>query len=665
MARAIGGEPGRDETLPDLPRAILADILALARFRVFRHGTTLTTWEVAHELPGRVRLRHEGLRGNAALARRVERELATVHGVIDAQARPLTAGLLVHFDPGATSTRQLLQILEGLFHTPASATSPTAEGNSHHHPPVSFGLANASVGLAAVGEFAVPALLPASALLLVASNVKTFREAGRSLGKRRLDLPVLSTFIVVATLSTGQFLAAALMSWTIKFWHRRYRERVHETRHRLLSELTQHRRFARACVGDGLVELPVETLGPGDVIAVEEQELVAADGRVVGGEAMVDEASLRGGRGLSRKGLGDPIFAGSWVVAGAIRVEVAGHGHGTRAASLGRALMAASSTAPASFAVTSHGEDFAFRAVGPTLAVAGLGLLVGDATTAAAILRPDYATGPGMGVALRLLHDLAHAARQGVLIRDAAALRRFAEVDAVVFDDHPALRRPTLQVARIQASGAVVEDAILRYAATAYRELADERSRALLAECAARDVVPLDLDLPPLYLGPGIEFVHDGGPVHVREAFGIDAFGDAPEDCNWRGTGRSLEPGTPAPLLVSAAGRVVGMVLFERTARPEAASAFQQLRDGGLAVGLLSNRPESEVGQLALALGADFHHAGLSAESRADCLRACRVGGLKVAYVGDCRRNPEAAREAHVALSLAVELEDELDLKQE
>jgi len=131
----------------------------------------------------------------------------------------------------------VLQVLEGLFH--ASGASPAAEG--HHHPPVSFALANASVGLAAVGEFAVPALLPASAVLLLASNVKTFREAGRALGRRELDLPVLSTAIVVATLSTGQFLAAALMSWTIKFWHRRYRTRLHEARRLLLPELTKPR----------------------------------------------------------------------------------------------------------------------------------------------------------------------------------------------------------------------------------------------------------------------------------------------------------------------------------------------------------------------------------------------------------------------------------------
>jgi Cu2+-exporting ATPase len=310
--------------------------------------------------------------------------------------------------------------------------------------------------------------------------------------------------------------------------------------------------------------------------------------------------------------------------------------------------LAASATTPAPFAVTPHGEAFAHRAVGPTLAIAGLGLLVGDATTAAAILRPDYATGPGMGVALHLLQDLANAAQDGVLIRDPAALRHFAEIDTIVFDDLPTLRRTGLEVARVRALGQASEDAVLRYAATAYRELAGERSRALRAECASRGILLLDLDLPPRYLGTGIDLDlgHDreAGPINVRELSRDD---------------RSEEL---APLLVSAAGREIGLVSFERSARPEAAAVLQDLRAGGdLAVGLLSDRPEAEVASLARALGTDFHRAGLSADARADCLRSYSARGMKVAYVGDCRRHPDVAGAAYVAVSLPEEVDLERD----
>ena len=58
-----------------------------------------------------------------------------------------------------------------------------------------------------------------------------------------------------------------------------------------------------------------------------------------------------------------------------------------------------------------------------------------------------------------------------------------------------------------------------------------------------------------------------------------------------------------------------------------------------LAIGLLSDRPDPEVAPLAEALGVDFHLGGLSPESKAEAVRSCRRRGLKVVYVGDCRRD--------------------------
>ncbi len=49
----------------------------------------------------------------------------------------------------------------------------------------------------------------------------------------------------------------------------------------------------------------------------------------------------------------------------------------------------------------------------------------------------------------------------------------------------------------------------------------------------------------------------------------------------------------------------------------------------------------------------DFHVGGLSSAAKAFAVRSLRERGLKVAYVGDCRREPDAAREAYVAISMA------------
>ena len=140
-----------------------------------------STWKVASAIPGRIRLRHDAIRDRAR-AHRIEAELSATHGVIQAHARPLTSGLLVHYDPAAISHRQLLRLLEELAE-PSTSPAPAA-----HLPPARFAMANGSLALAAAGELAVPALLPASAVLLVVSSVKVLREAWREV-RRRTDRP--------------------------------------------------------------------------------------------------------------------------------------------------------------------------------------------------------------------------------------------------------------------------------------------------------------------------------------------------------------------------------------------------------------------------------------------------------------------------------------------
>ena len=163
---------------------------------------------------------------------RAEAELAATHGVTDVRVRPLTGSLLVHFDPRAITTKHLFHVLDRLLLGPEPA--PEAD---RHPPLVRFSLASASVGLAALGTFALPVLLPASAILLIVSNRTVIRAAVRDVGRFHLSLPVLFTTIIAGTLLSGDFLTAAVMAWTVVFWRHRHRVAHFQLRRRLLPAL--------------------------------------------------------------------------------------------------------------------------------------------------------------------------------------------------------------------------------------------------------------------------------------------------------------------------------------------------------------------------------------------------------------------------------------------
>lgn len=609
------------ESAPALPPGVRE-----ASCTIYRHGDVLTTCEVASDQPGRLRLRHETLTSDRALARRVARALATVPGVSATALSLMGRSLLLCYDPAVINTSRLLRLADEAFHG-SGGWGLVLPGPTR----TKFALANTKLGISALADFVVPALAPVSAVLLVWTNLRTLKAAALQVRRKRVGLPVLYTFIVGGALASGRFVACALMSLCFKFWHGRLRSDLATERRRLLDECLPRPRLARLITPvEGEVLVPLDRLRLGDRVAVGADESVPADGRIIAGEGIVDERSVRGLEGASRKRVGDVVLAGSTVLAGAMRLEVTAAADRTRASSIVRALVAATSPAAGPTSPTLRAERFAEKAVLPTLATAGVGLLVGDLTAAAAILGPDYVTGPALAGPLETLRNAAVCARRGIVVRRPDAFARLAEVDLIVLDDDPALRRVELEVSGLHTR--LPETELLRIAASAFRHLADDRVAALESACRSRRAHLLDL--PPVGFDPGVTVVHGKRRVCVRE-----------HDPAAVGSG---------PLLVEVDGAPVGVIRFARTTRPEAAAALRRLRDvAPVPVALVSGRPEAEVAPLASRLGVPIYKSDLEPGDTERFLRACREQGVKTAFVGRCHRRPDLAAVAHVAISLA------------
>lgn len=86
---------------------------------------------------------------------------------------------------------------------------------------------------------------------------------------------------------------------------------------------------ARVLRDGGEREIATEALVPGDLMLVREGDLAFADARLVDGNVTVDESHLTGESEPCVRGIGDPIHAGSRVVAGRARAEVTLTGRAT------------------------------------------------------------------------------------------------------------------------------------------------------------------------------------------------------------------------------------------------------------------------------------------------------------------------------------------------
>ena len=590
------------------------------------HAGIVSTLEILGCPRGHLRARDAVMARDPAIARRVENALEVVPGVIEASTNIAKGELRVRFDPKAVAALRLIRLAEAEIRGQRSAGDVLAPE------PVDFSLANVSLTTAAVGSFLLPPLTLLTAGLLVLANLEVFGAAAEQLRKKKVGMPLLYTSMFGVTLASGQFLSAAVMMWLFRYWEQCYRRDLTVETRALLDESVSLPEEARVLIADGRQRpVPRRELIVGQRVRVLAGETVPADAIVRAGAALVDETAIRGTLAPVREVTGDQVLAGSRLRAGSLDVEVRRTGQNTRAAQIAQSLIETTVPAPRSWVLNRDAEEFARRAVAPTLIAAGTGLLVGGTTTAGAVLRPDYATGIGLAMPLEVLRGVKLAIRNGVVVRTANALRRLAAISWIVLDDHPTLHRVGCDVAEIRTKR-LDENRLLPAVAAAGVWLGDERGAALVRACRERGLIVRHADLREIE-SDGVVVEHRGHLVRLR--------------------GRPVVAGAaPSPLIVEIDGVEAAAVYFQRSGSLEAATVVKRLKRDGLRVFLASERTAVAAGSLAQRLGVDLHRDRMSRNGKIRLLRELRRHQVAAAFVGDCLTHAPVACEAHVSISL-------------
>jgi cation transport ATPase len=624
IAAVRAGEEIDDARVPLWP--------AGAAVTLHRYGELVTGFEVLSARPGRLQLRHSAIAREAAFARRVEETLRALPGVREAAATRSSGKLWVAFDARAIKAEDILRAAE----IPAGSTRIGVPALATK--PVDFRLANTSVGLATVGELVVPLATPLCAGLLVVANVDMLRDAAGQVRRGKLGTPVWMTALLACSIASGQVLAYALTDWSFRYWTRRWRREAAAESRVLYQDTVPVPAQVRFRTADGVEILtPVQQVRPGQPVYAEAGETLSVDGRVISGAALVHETPLSSARASVRKIPGDEVYAGSLVLEGRIGVEVLRTGGETRAAQISRAVFRAAATLPDHPALKRTALTLTDRTVAPTLATAGVGLVVGDLFTVGAILHQDWLSGAELAVPLETLRNIRLAAGSGAVVQRPDALQRLSESRFLVLEDQPALRRRQLALHAIRST-LPDTDNLLSHVAGAGLYLGDERAAALAHACRERGLVVRQPDL--VALEPEAVIVRTGKHRLVLRG------GTDPAEEAWH-------------LLAEVDGVEVAWFEFRRTARLQAAEAVGRLRSLGFQAFLVSARPETETAELAAALGIAQSSGDLAPERQVRFLRGLEKRGVHAAWVGQGSVSPALREAAHVSVSLGGGLLDE------
>ena len=441
VAALLDAAPSCDPCV-EIPSALTArDRHGAVRYR--RYGQRITGWRVISERVGMIKLENPVLYRKAALCEAVERELMSVLGVDRYETSSRSCCAKIEYDPRQLSPMQIIEILDGAL---ANADHP----ERLDPPDLDLAICTASLPLAAVAQFAFPAI--ASGL---GGAVRLYLDPELPAGlpglskERRLGVDLLDSVVIMGCLATLHVFPGAILAWCLSLGRYLVRRTEDNSKKLLLGAFGKQPRYVWL-LKDGIeIETPLDRLEKGDIVVVHTGEMVPVDGIIVEGLAMIDQHALTGESTPAEKGVGDRVFASTVMVAGKVHVAVEKSGSETATAKIAQIL---NDSAGYKLASQHKGEQIADKAVIPTLCLGGLAFATLGPTGAVAVVNSDLGTGIRMAAPLAMLSTLALCAQKGVLVKDGRALDLLCEVDTVLFDKTGTLTRERPEVGRVIAA---------------------------------------------------------------------------------------------------------------------------------------------------------------------------------------------------------------------
>jgi Cd2+/Zn2+-exporting ATPase len=415
-------------------------------------------------------------------------------------------------------------------------------------------------------------------------------------------------------------------------------------------------RTARRIGPDGAAaEVPAASLAVGDRVLVRPGDRVPCDGVIEEGRSALDESPVTGESIPVHRSPGEAVVAGSVNAEGVLRVRV------TRAAAdntIARIIHmveeATASRAPTQRFI----ERFSAWWTPGAMAVSLLVILVPPVA-----LGWDWWTSLYRGLAVLLIacpcalvisvpaamaSGLAAGARRGLLVKGGAALEAIGRARTVAFDKTGTLTEGRPRVTDVLAAEGEADE-VLRLAAAVEAGSSHPLAKAIVAEAAARGIVPpparAAAAMPGKAAAANVEGrrIGIGSPAWARETGAHLPAGLAAALDRLQGEGRTVS--------VVAAGRVaLGLVALRDEPRADAAAGVAALSALGLRSVMLTGDNRGTGQAIAAALGLEAK-AELLPDAKLREIALLRQGGA-VVMVGDGINDAPALAAADVGVAM-------------
>jgi heavy metal translocating P-type ATPase len=610
-----------------------------------------------HSMPGRIRLNVPMLCRNRGVSESFLAWLKAQAGVRSARINYDCASLVLEYDPAQEKMLHLM--LERVKGASLADVRALCAGSTSEAAPAK---PEASV-LSARSPLALPTLSLLMAFsanpVVAAVNAPLMFWNAMPIAKRawkvwsnesRLNIDVLDTLAISASVLQGNPLAGCIVTWLIKLgdW---IRDLTAAGQKRAISELLEFQTKTAWVLRDGnVVQIPAPELAVGDLVVVYPGEMIPVDGEIIEGTATIDQKTITGEGLPVNRGIGEAAFAATVIREGQITVRALRVGSATTA---GQIVHLVESAPIGDTRIQNHAERFADRLVAPTLALAAsTAAVTGDFNRFLSLVIVDYGTGIRVAAPTSVLSSMTHAARAGIIIKSGGHMEKLAGIDTIVFDKTGTLTHGTPAVIDILSyQNAITPNHLLGLAAAAETRLQHPVAEALRTKARQLQVNVPVCNETTYRIGLGVEgqvngyYIHVGNERFMRQCNIATRKADSDRS--------ALDERGYSCLYISVDGELAGLVPYSDEIRGESRPVIQRLHEMGIAHSIMLTGDNGVVARAVCRnIGLTEHFADMLPADKASVIQDLQRSGRRVAMVGDGINDSPALSFADVGIAM-------------
>ena len=409
-------------------------------------------------------------------------------------------------------------------------------------------------------------------------------------------------------------------------------------------------------------EVPVDDVRVGDVVLVKPGETIPVDGVVMEGRSAVDESMLTGESLPVEKKQGDPVIGATLNKLGLLKFEATKVGKETALAQIIKLVEdAQGSKAPIQKLADQVSAIFVPIVIGIALLTFAawyfLAPQIDDQFTRAlinmvAVLVIACPCAMGLATPTAVMVGTGKGAEAGILFRSSEALERAGKVKVVVLDKTGTITKGQPAVTNIITNHQlpITNEELLRLAASVEKGSEHPLGEAIWAEATTRGLELAELSGFKAEPGHGVQAEVDGksvavGNLRMMETRGLSLNGLASEVTRLQGEAKTA-------MLIAVDNEVAGIVAVADTIKEGSKEAIEELHRMGLKVAMITGDNQKTAEAIARQVGIDQVLAEVLPEGKSSEVKKLQEHGNVVAMVGDGVNDAPALAQADVGIAI-------------